>query len=179
VFEKLYQLLQESNARFRVIHHPAEGQSERVAQVRGTDPGQGAKAMLCRVKERPDLLVLAILPATRKSTSRSWHAPSAARRRRSPRPRKLPNAPDASSAPFRLSLFLPTSRWSSIPDCLIATRKSPSTPVAWKHPSCSIRSITRESQNRSWLKSRRRIERRREALPGVECHPLPATWPER
>ncbi len=66
VFEKLYQLLQESNARFRVIHHPAEGQSERVAQIRGTEAGQGAKAMLCRVKERPDLLVLAILPGDQK-----------------------------------------------------------------------------------------------------------------
>jgi Ala-tRNA(Pro) deacylase len=66
MFERINTLLQESNARYRVIRHPAEGGSERVAQVRGTRVSQGAKAMLCRVKEQPGLLVLAILPGDRK-----------------------------------------------------------------------------------------------------------------
>ncbi|GHU28125.1 hypothetical protein AGMMS50256_09530 [Betaproteobacteria bacterium] len=66
MFERIDALLQESGARYRVIRHPAEGNSERVAQIRGTLPGQGAKAMLCRVKDLPELLVLAILPGDRK-----------------------------------------------------------------------------------------------------------------
>lgn len=66
MFTKLHQLLQNEKARFRIIHHPAEGQSARVAQVRGTEVGQGAKAMLCRIKECPEQLVLAILPGDRK-----------------------------------------------------------------------------------------------------------------
>lgn len=66
MFEKLCKLLEDSNARFRVIHHPSEGNSERVAKVRGTEAGQGAKAMLCRIKDIPDLLVLAILPGDQK-----------------------------------------------------------------------------------------------------------------
>ena len=66
MFERIDILLQESGARYRVIRHPAEGSSERVAQVRGTQVSQGAKAMLCRVKELPGQLVLAILPGDRK-----------------------------------------------------------------------------------------------------------------
>ena len=49
-----------------MILHPAEGTSERVAQIRGTDPGQGAKAMLCQIKGMPETLVLAILSGDRK-----------------------------------------------------------------------------------------------------------------
>lgn len=66
MFNKLNALLQQEHARFRVIHHPAEGTSEKVAEIRGTLPGQGAKAMLCRIKERPEVLVLAVLSGNRK-----------------------------------------------------------------------------------------------------------------
>ena len=66
MFKTLCSLLDTAGARYRVIHHPAEGNSERVARLRGTAPGQGAKAMLCRIKELPELLVLAILPGDQK-----------------------------------------------------------------------------------------------------------------
>ena len=66
MFDRIDALLKESNARYRVIHHPAEGNSERVAEIRGTQASQGAKAMLCRIKDKPDLLVLAILPGDLK-----------------------------------------------------------------------------------------------------------------
>ena len=65
-FDRLVTLLQDSGARFRIIHHPAAGTSETVAKIRGTDPGQGAKAMLCQIKGRPETLVLAILPGNLK-----------------------------------------------------------------------------------------------------------------
>lgn len=66
MFDKLNELLRRENARFRVINHPAEGGSEKVAAIRGTLPGQGAKAMLCQVKALPDSFVLAVLSGNRK-----------------------------------------------------------------------------------------------------------------
>lgn len=66
VFDKLVALLEDEAARFRVIEHPAEGRSDLVAAIRGTEPGQGAKAMLCKSKDDDRTLVLAILPGNRK-----------------------------------------------------------------------------------------------------------------
>lgn len=66
MFDRLKALLTEEDARFRVIEHPAEGGSEKVAQLRGTLPGQGAKAMLCQVRELPGVFVLAVLSGNRK-----------------------------------------------------------------------------------------------------------------
>ena len=63
VFEKLIALLEANRARFRIIEHPAEGRSDVVASLRGTKPGQGAKAMLCRSE---GVYVLAVLPGDRK-----------------------------------------------------------------------------------------------------------------
>lgn len=61
MFNKLHQVLLDHQARFRVIEHPAEGISDKVALIRGTHPGQGAKAMLCKLKGGEHELVLAVL----------------------------------------------------------------------------------------------------------------------
>jgi Ala-tRNA(Pro) deacylase len=66
MFDRLNELLRRENARFRVINHPAEGRSEAVAALRGTSPGQGAKAMLCQVRELQDVFVLAVLSGNRQ-----------------------------------------------------------------------------------------------------------------
>jgi Ala-tRNA(Pro) deacylase len=66
VFERLCALLSAADARYRVIEHPAAGRSEEVAAIRGTDPRQGAKAMLCTFKSQPDRFVLTVLPGDRK-----------------------------------------------------------------------------------------------------------------
>ena len=66
VFDTLVALLEGEAARFRVIAHPAEGWSDQVAAVRGTAPGQGVKAMLCKSRDDGGMLVLAILPGDRK-----------------------------------------------------------------------------------------------------------------
>jgi Ala-tRNA(Pro) deacylase len=63
VFERLVAVLEANQARFRIIEHPAEGRSEIVAELRGTKPGQGAKAMFCRSM---GTFVLAVLPGDRK-----------------------------------------------------------------------------------------------------------------
>lgn len=65
-FERIVALLTEGGARFRVIEHPPEGKSEDVARLRGTQPGQGAKAMLCRNRDGDEPWVLAVLPGDRK-----------------------------------------------------------------------------------------------------------------
>ncbi|MGL4767863.1 MAG: YbaK/prolyl-tRNA synthetase associated domain-containing protein [Formosimonas sp.] len=61
MFHRLHDLLTREQARFRVIEHPAEGVSDKVAQIRGTHPAQGAKAMLCTLKGAATDYVLAIL----------------------------------------------------------------------------------------------------------------------
>ena len=66
VFERLCELLSRANARYRVIAHEAAGRSEQVAAIRGTDPRQGAKAMLCTFKAQPQQFVLTVLPGDRR-----------------------------------------------------------------------------------------------------------------
>ncbi|KAA8998957.1 YbaK/prolyl-tRNA synthetase associated domain-containing protein [Affinibrenneria salicis] len=63
VFEKLHQLLTSGQARFRVVDHDSAGRSAEVARLRGTQPGQGAKALVCHVKGNGVRRhVLAVLP---------------------------------------------------------------------------------------------------------------------
>ncbi|BAQ83064.1 YbaK/prolyl-tRNA synthetase associated domain-containing protein [Pseudomonas sp. St29] len=66
VFQRLVSLMDSQQARYRVILHPAEGQSARVAEIRGTEPGQGAKAMLCSLKGTSDVYGLVILSGDQK-----------------------------------------------------------------------------------------------------------------
>ena len=65
VFDQLVNLLDSQGARYRVIAHAAEGKSDEVARIRGTEPGQGAKAMLCKTKDGAHW-VLAILPGDQR-----------------------------------------------------------------------------------------------------------------
>lgn len=66
MFEQLENLLRSQGASFRVIEHPPAGKSDEVARIRGTAPGQGAKAMLCKSKDDSGVFVLAVLPGDRK-----------------------------------------------------------------------------------------------------------------
>ncbi len=69
VFEKLCALFDEKGARYRVLHHAASGKtSQSVAEIRGTELGQGAKALCCIVKGNGlRRHVLAVLPADRQA----------------------------------------------------------------------------------------------------------------
>ena len=65
---KLMTLLTEQGARFRVMEHEAVGKCEAVSELRGTALGQGAKALVCKVKGNGvKKLVLAILAADRQA----------------------------------------------------------------------------------------------------------------
>lgn len=50
IFGLIEKILSQNGARFRVINHANAGTSEEVARVRGTALGQGAKALICRIK---------------------------------------------------------------------------------------------------------------------------------
>ncbi|MDO5530669.1 YbaK/EbsC family protein [Sutterella sp.] len=65
VLERLTTLFTEGGARFRVLHHEAgDRTSQSVADIRGTELGQGAKALCCTVKGNGvKMHVLGVLPA--------------------------------------------------------------------------------------------------------------------
>ena len=48
--QQLITLLTQQGARVRVMEHDAVGKCEAVSEIRGTDLGQGAKALVCKVK---------------------------------------------------------------------------------------------------------------------------------
>lgn len=67
-FSLLTTLLDRQQARYRVVEHPMAGKSEEVAKIRGTQLGQGAKALVCHVKGNGlKQHVLAVLPADRQA----------------------------------------------------------------------------------------------------------------
>lgn len=50
IHQHLITLLEQHNARFRVVEHDAVGKCEAVSEIRGTALGQGAKALVCKIK---------------------------------------------------------------------------------------------------------------------------------
>jgi len=69
VHDQLRALLDEQGIAYKLLHHAAEGRSEEVAAIRGTAVGQGAKALVCRVKisSTKRANVLAVFPADRQA----------------------------------------------------------------------------------------------------------------
>lgn len=68
VHQHLLHLLDSQQARFRVMEHEAIGKCEAVSEIRGTALGQGAKALVCKVKGNGvKQHVLAILAADQQA----------------------------------------------------------------------------------------------------------------
>ncbi|NWA62527.1 YbaK/prolyl-tRNA synthetase associated domain-containing protein [Pantoea sp. B9002] len=66
--EKLIALLDQHQACYRVMEHEATGKCEAVATIRGTEVGQGTKALVCYVKGNGiKQHVLAVLPADQQA----------------------------------------------------------------------------------------------------------------
>lgn len=66
--QRLLDLLSQEGARFRVVSHKAVGKCEAVSEIRGTALGQGAKALVCKVKGNGvNQHVLAVLPADQQA----------------------------------------------------------------------------------------------------------------
>lgn len=65
---QLLELLEQHQARYRVVDHEAVGKCEAVSEIRGTALGQGAKALVCKVKGNGvSQHVLAILAADQQA----------------------------------------------------------------------------------------------------------------
>jgi Ala-tRNA(Pro) deacylase len=69
IHERLTALLDERGVGYRLLRHAAEGRSVAVAALRGTAVGQGAKALVCRVKltSTQRAHVLAVFPADKQA----------------------------------------------------------------------------------------------------------------
>lgn len=68
IHQQLLALLDEQQARYRVMEHEAVGKCEAVSEIRGTALGQGAKALVCKVKGNGvNQHVLAILAADQQA----------------------------------------------------------------------------------------------------------------
>lgn len=68
VHQQLVQLLNHEGARYRIMHHSNAGKCEEVSLLRGTALGQGAKALVCKVKGNGvNQHVLAILSAEKQA----------------------------------------------------------------------------------------------------------------
>jgi len=66
--QRLIALLTAQGAQFRVVEHEAVGKCEAVSEIRGTHLGQGAKALVCKVKGHGvKKHVLAILAADQQA----------------------------------------------------------------------------------------------------------------
>jgi len=66
--EKLLALLEQHQARYQLMSHEPTGKCEAVAAIRGTQIGQGAKALVCHVKGNGvKQHVLAVLPADQQA----------------------------------------------------------------------------------------------------------------
>ncbi len=68
VHEQLVELLKDNEARYRVMEHEPMGKCEAVSLLRGTALGQGAKALVCKIKGNGvKQHVLAILAADQQA----------------------------------------------------------------------------------------------------------------
>ncbi len=68
IHQQLLDLLTRENARFRFMEHEPVGKCEAVSELRGTALGQGAKALVCKIKGNGvNQHVLAILAADQQA----------------------------------------------------------------------------------------------------------------
>jgi Ala-tRNA(Pro) deacylase len=64
----LLETLEQHQARYRLVEHEASGKCEAVSEIRGTALGQGAKALVCKIKGNGvKMHVLAILAADQQA----------------------------------------------------------------------------------------------------------------
>lgn len=72
----LLEKLETNACRFRLVEHPSAGKSVEVALARGTEVGQGAKALICSSTHTDGSVqfVLAVLPADRKLSTTACRA---------------------------------------------------------------------------------------------------------
>ena len=123
--QRLIALLSQEGANFRVVTHEAVGKCEAVSEIRGTALGQGAKALVCKVKGNGvNQHVLAILAADQQADyALRW-----------PARRKSMNSQAVSSARSPLSASIQNSNWLPTLYSSNDLMKSPSMQGCWINP---------------------------------------------
>ncbi|UMX87668.1 YbaK/prolyl-tRNA synthetase associated domain-containing protein [Klebsiella pneumoniae] len=130
IHQRLCALLDEHRARYRVMAHEAVGQCEAVSAIRGTALGQGAKALVCKVKGNGvNQHVLAILAADRQADLASLARHIGGSKASLASQRRWRPSPPACSA-FHPFSFHPALRLVADPLLFDAFLKSPLTPGA-------------------------------------------------
>ena len=133
--QRLIALLSQEGADFRVVTHEAVGKCEAVSEIRGTALGQGAKALVCKVKGNGvNQHVLAILAADQQADLSQLASHIGGLRASWPARRKSMNSQAVSSARSPLSASIQNSNWLPIPYSSNDLMKSPSMQACWINP---------------------------------------------
>lgn len=148
--QRLLALLSEHGATYRVVSHDAVGKCEAVSEIRGTALGQGAKALVCKVKGNGvNQHVLAILSADQQADLSQLASHLGGLRASLASPAEVDELTDASLAPFLPSASILSSSWSPIHSCSSVLMRLPLTLGCWKNRSLWTPRITCALRNRS------------------------------
>lgn len=149
---KLITLLTEQGARFRVMEHEAVGKCEAVSELRGTALGQGAKALVCKVKGNGvKKLVLAILAADRQADLSQLANHFGGLKASLASPAEVDTLTACVFGAIPPFSFHPDLALVADPCSSSVTTKSRSTPGCWKSPWLWILRITCVLPVPSWL----------------------------
>lgn len=139
IHQQLLALLNRSHARYRVVEHEAVGKCEAVSKIRGTALGQGAKALVCKVKGHGvNQHVLAILAADLQADLGRLAEYIGGSKASLASPAEVDALTACAFGAIPPSLSIRTCGWSPIRCCLRVSRKSPSTPGSLISPSSLI-----------------------------------------
>ena len=142
--QRLIALLSQEGADFRVVTHEAVGKCEAVSEIRGTALGQGAKALVCKVKGNGvNQHVLAILAADQQADLSQLASHIGGLRASLASPAEvdeLTGCVFGAIPPFSFHVIVSVHKWQfddSSPDFLCKKRKD------FLLPSCSKRKVSR------------------------------------
>ncbi len=133
--QRLIALLSQEGANFRVVTHEAVGKCEAVSEIRGTALGQGAKALVCKVKGNGvNQHVLAILAADQQADLSQLASHIGGLRASLASLLKSMNSQAVSSARSPLSASIQNSNWLPTLYSSNDLMKSPSMQGCWINP---------------------------------------------
>lgn len=133
--QRLIALLSQEGANFRVVTHEAVGKCEAVSEIRGTALGQGAKALVCKVKGNGvNQHVLAILAADQQADLSQLASHIGGLRASLASPAEVDELTGCVFGAIPLSASIQNSNWLPTPYSSNDLMKSPSMQACWINP---------------------------------------------
>lgn len=133
--QRLIALLSQEGADFRVVTHEAVGKCEAVSEIRGTALGQGAKALVCKVKGNGvNQHVLAILAADQQADLSQLASHIGGLRASLASPAEVDELTGCVFGAIPLSASIQNSNWLPTPYSSNDLMKSPSMQACWINP---------------------------------------------